>query len=102
MLKRVGESRKPCLTPTVVFDQSFTLYAAIKVDYDLDQVGINVVRPRSRPKGFVPYLKEVLLIFEVPLKRYPEVENLFCCATSCSKACLFFHDDCFCLKLQPV
>ena len=77
MLKRVGESRKPCLTPTVVFDESFTLYAAIKVDctgalvvevvYDLQQVGVNVAKLRSRPKGFVPYLKAVLLIFEVPL-----------------------------------
>ena len=76
MLKRVGESRKPCLTcltSTVAFDQSFTLYVATKVDgtgvlvvevlYDLDQVGVNYVKPCSRPKGLVPYLKEVLLIF---------------------------------------
>lgn len=110
MLKRVGESRKPCLTPTVVFDESFTLYAAIKVNctgalvvevlYDLHQVGVNVVKLCSRPNVFVPYLKAVLLIFEVPLTQYPEAENLFCCTTSCSKACQFFHADCFCLNFN--
>ena len=23
--------------------------------FDLDQVGVNVIKPRNRPKGFMPY-----------------------------------------------
>ena len=52
MLKRVGESKHPSLTPTVVLNQSPT-YATIEIDCtrglvvevfnDLDQVGINVI-----------------------------------------------------------
>ena len=39
-------------------------YAAIKLYctnglgievFDLDQVGVNVIKPRNRPKGFMPY-----------------------------------------------
>ena len=39
-------------------------YAAIKIDctsgldvevFDLDQVGVNVIKPRNRPKVFMPY-----------------------------------------------
>ena len=52
MLKRVSESRQPCLTPTMVLNQSPIF--AIKVDctrgivvevlYDSNQVGVIVIR----------------------------------------------------------
>ena len=61
----------------------------VEVFNDLDQVGADVVKPHSRPKGFVPYsvkrlfkidkdVVEVLLMLEVPLAQYPEIEDLFC------------------------
>ena len=74
-------------------------YVTIKVDCtsglvvevfnDLDQVGVDVIKPHSRPKGFMPYsvkrlfkidkdVVEVLLMLEVPLAQYPEIEDLFC------------------------
>ena len=74
-------------------------YTTIKVDCtsglvlevfnELHKVGVNVIKPHSRPKGFMPYsvkrlfkinkdVVEVLLMLEVPLAQYPEVEDLFC------------------------
>ena len=63
MLKRVSESRQPCLTPTMVLNQSPIF--AIKVDctrgivvevlYDSNQVGVIVIKRNRRPKGFVAY-----------------------------------------------
>ena len=63
MLKRVSESRQPCLTPTMVLNQSPIF--AIKVDctrglvvevlYDSNQVGVIVMKRNRRPKGFVAY-----------------------------------------------
>ena len=73
-------------------------YVTVKVDYtsglvvevfnDLDQVGVNVLKPHSRPKGFMPYsvkrlfrinkdVVELLLMLEAPLAEYPETEDLF-------------------------
>ena len=43
---------------------------------------------------------EVLLVMEVLLAQYPKVEDLFCCAASCSEACLFLSDDLLRLRLQ--
>ena len=98
MLKRVGESKHPCLTPTVVLNQSPT-YATIKIDCtsglyvevfnDLDQVGINVIKHNSGPKGLTPYSVrclfkinkdaiKVFLMLEVPVTQYPKIEDLFC------------------------
>ena len=59
----------------------------VKVFNDLDQVGVDVIKPRSSPKGVTPYsvkrlfkinkdVVEVLLMFEVPLTQYPEIEDL--------------------------
>ena len=63
MLKRVSESRQPCLTPTMVLNQSPIF--AIKVDcthglvvevlYDSNQVGVIVIKRNRRSKGFVAY-----------------------------------------------
>ena len=74
-------------------------YVTIKVDCtsglvvevfnDLDQVSVDAIKPHSRPKGFLPYsvkrlfkidkdVVEVLLMLEVPLAQYPEIEDLFC------------------------
>ena len=63
MLKRVSESRQPCLTPTMVLNKSPIF--AIKVDctrgivvevlYDSNQVGVIVIKRNRRPKGFVAY-----------------------------------------------
>ena len=74
-------------------------YVTIKVDCssglvvevfnDLDQVSVDAIKPHSRPKGFMPCsvkrlfkidkdVVEVLLIMEVPLAQYPEIEDLFC------------------------
>ena len=73
-------------------------YVTIKVDCtsglvvevfnDLDQV-VNVTKPHCRLEGFMPYsvkrlfkinkdVVEVLLMLEVPLAQYPEIEDLFC------------------------
>ena len=110
MLKRVGESRHPFLTPTVVLNQSpmpslnHTSGLVVEVLGDLDQVGINVIKPYSRPKSFIPYsvkrlfkinkdVIEVLLMLEVLLTQYPRIEDMFCRTASRSEACLFFCDD---------
>ena len=74
-------------------------YVTIKVDCisglvvevfsDLDQVGVDVIKPHSRPKSFMPYsvkclfkinkdVVKVLFMLEVPLAQYPEIEDLFC------------------------
>ena len=61
----------------------------VEVFNDLDQVDIDVIKPHSRPKGFMPYsvkrlfkinkdVVELLLVLEVPLAQYPEIEDLFC------------------------
>ena len=121
MLKKVSESRQPCLTPTMVLNQSPIF--AIKVDctrglvvevlYDSDQVGVIVIKRNRRPKSFVAYsvkrlfkinkdLIEVLLMLEVLLTQYPKVEDLFCCTASCCEASVSFLGDCFCSRLYPV
>ena len=82
----------------MVLNQSPT-YATIKIDCtrghvvevfnDLDQVGINVIKPNSRPKGLMPYSVKclfkinkdaikVFLMLEVPVTQYPKIEDLFC------------------------
>ena len=96
-MKRFGESKHLCLTPTVVLNQSpvpplrYTALVAFVVDVfnELDQVGVNVIKPHSRPKGFMPYsvkrlfkinkdVIDVLLMLEVPPAQYPKIEDLFC------------------------
>ena len=47
-------------------------------------------------------MDEVLLVLKVPLTQYSQVEILFSCTASWSKACLFLSYDRFYLRLQPV
>ena len=116
VLKRFGEIKHPFLTPTVVLKQSPMpplRYTVVEVFNELDQVDVNVIKPHSRPKGFMPYsvkrlfkinkdVIEVLLMLEVPLAQYPKIEDLFCRTATWSETCLFFYDDWFCLNLQSV
>ena len=73
----------------------------------------NVMKPHSRPKGFMPYpvkrlfkinkgVIEDLLMLEVLLAQYPKIEDLLSRTATCLETCLFFCDDCFCLRLQPI
>ena len=97
-MKRFGQSKPLCLTTTVVLNKSpmlplrYTALVAFVVDVfnELDQVGVNVIKPHSRPKGFMLYsvkplfkinkdvIEAVLLMLEVPLAQYPKIEYLFC------------------------
>ena len=45
---------------------------------------------------------EVLLVLEVLLAQYPQVEDLLCCAASWSEASLFLGNDLFRLGFQSV
>ena len=64
MLKRVGESKHPCLTLTHCGSEPVS-YAAIKVNCtrglvveafnDLDQDGINFIKPHKKQKGFMSH-----------------------------------------------
>ena len=83
MLKRVGESRHPCRTLTVVWNQS---YAAVEEDYasglvievfdDSDKAGADVVLLHGCPQSYMPNpveglhevyedMGEVLLLLEI-------------------------------------
>ena len=68
MLKRVGESRHPCQTPTVVRNQSLmlplkrtALGLVIEVFDDLDKVGADVVLLHGCPQSCMPNPVEGLL-----------------------------------------
>ena len=66
MLKRVGESRHPCRTPTVVRNQSRMLplkRTVIEIFDDLDKVCADVVLLRGCPQSCMP--KPVEGLFEV-------------------------------------
>ena len=70
MLKKVGESRHPCLTPTGVRNQSHN-YAVVEEDGtsglvtevfdDWDKVGADVVHLHGCPQSCIPYPVEGLL-----------------------------------------
>ena len=97
MLKRVGENRHPCRTPTVVpnpslfvsTEQGCTLGLVIQTfNYSYD-VGVDVVLPHSCRSGFVPCpvkdwlevygdMVEILLLLQVFLAEDPEIEYVFC------------------------
>ena len=98
MLKRVGESRHPCQTPTVVRNQS-----AVRVDCtnglvtevfdNSDKVGGDVVLPRGCPQSCMSNpvegllevyedMVDVLPVLEIFLTEDSWVENLPCGAPS--------------------
>ena len=61
-MKRVGESKHPCLTPTVVLNQSGL---AVEAFYDFDQVGVDVVQLHGGPNGCMPFpVKHLLKIYK--------------------------------------
>ena len=117
MLKRVGESRHPCRTPTVVRNQSpvlpLTSGLVIEVFDDLDKVCADVVLLHGCPQSCMPNpvegllevyenRVEVLLALEIFLTKNAKVKDLLCGTPSCSEACLFFCDDLLRLRLQYV
>ena len=68
MLKRVGESRHPCRTPTLVRNQSpmlllkrTALVALLKVFDDLDKLSADVVLLHGCPQSCMPNPVEGLL-----------------------------------------
>ena len=84
MLKRVGESRHPCRTPTVVqnqspyaaFEEDDTSVLVIEVFDDLDKVCADVVLLHGCPQRYMPNpvedllevykdMAEVLLVLEI-------------------------------------
>ena len=122
ILKRVGE-RRTTLSDFDCGSELLVSYATFKVDCssglfveifnDFDQVGINFIKPHSRPKGFMPYpvkrlfkinkgVIEDLLMLEVLLAQYPKIEDLLSRTATCLETCLFFCDDWFCPTLQPI
>ena len=117
MLKRVGESKQPCLTPTVVLNQSLTavvMYSAgglvVETLCRSDQVGVDVIQPHGGPECCVPHpverfflihedMVQVLMVLQFVLTQDPKVEDLLRCAAPRSKATLFLGDDLFRLWL---
>ena len=55
MLKRVGESRHPCRTPTASFNEDCTSGLVIEVFDDSDKVGADVVLLNGCPQSSVLY-----------------------------------------------
>ena len=83
------------------------------VAYGSDQVVIDVIQPHGCPQSCMPnYVERVpevhedmlkaLLVLQVLLTEYCNIEALLSCAPSCSEACLFFFDDLLSLWLQSV
>ena len=79
----------------------------------VDKICIYIVQPHSWPKCCVSHpveclfeinedMIEVLLVLEVPLTKYPEVEDLFCSAASWAEACLFLGNDLLCFWFQTI
>ena len=101
MLKKVGESRQP---PVLPLKQTALMAFVIEILNRVDTVCIDIVQPHSCLKCCVLHpvpwhfevnedMIEVLLVLEVPLTKYPEVENLLCIAASWAEACLFLSND---------
>ncbi|GFO16308.1 hypothetical protein PoB_004281300 [Plakobranchus ocellatus] len=80
ILKRMGESKQPCLTPTAALELEVHCTGGLVVEtlYDLDQVGIDTIQIRNRSQCSVPNLDksfleiyedmvEVLLMLKAPL-----------------------------------
>ena len=83
MVKRVGESRYPCRTPTVVWNQSpklplkrAALVALSVVFDDLDKVGADVVLLCGCPQSCMPNPVEGLLeVYEDMVEGLPMLER---------------------------
>ena len=73
----------------------------VEAFYGSDQVVIDVIQPHGCPQSYMPNsiehhlevhkdMVKALLLLQVFLTEYSEIENLLSCAPSCSEACLFF------------
>ena len=96
MLKRVGESRHPWCTPTVVRNVVAMVDCAgrlvVEAFYSSDQVVIYVIQPHGRPQSCMPNsvkhlevhedMVKVLLVLQVFLTECSKIENLLSCAPS--------------------
>ena len=122
MLKKVGESRHPCRTPTVVLIYSPVLplsrtalwalsyrFSMARMMLALMLYFLIVAHKASCHYNPVKGLLEVcedmvenLLMLQVFLAEDPEIEYLFCGAPSGSETCLLFCNDLFCLWLESV
>ena len=121
MLKRVGDSRHPCRTPTVVLNHSpvlplnRTALWALSYRFPVARMMLAlmlyffIVAHKAScytlSKVFLAVYEdmvEILLMLQVFLAEDPEIEFLFCGAPSGSETCLLFSNDLFCLWLQSV
>ena len=131
MLMRMGESRHPCLTPTVVQNQPpmlplkrtapvalsqrclITLVRLALILHFSGKVGTDIVVLHCCPQICIPTpvkgllevsedMVKVLLVLEIFLTKCSRVEDLLCGAPSCSEFCLFFSTDPLLLRLQSV
>ena len=118
MLKRVGESIHPCMTPTVILNQSPGLPLngivlwALSYRFSMTCIILALMyNPLSCPSGFVPHpvkgllevyedMVKILLMLSVFLPEDPEIEYLFCGAPSRSESSLLFCNDLLSLWLE--
>ena len=109
MLKRVGESGHPCLTPNVVLPLNRTALWALSYRFSMTRMMLALMLYFLivAHKGFVAcpikgLLEEnegmgILLMLQVFLAEDSETEYLFCGAPSGSETSLLFCNDLSCL-----
>ena len=116
MLKRVGESRRPCRTPTVlnhspVLPLNRTELWALSSRFSMARMMLALMlyflmlSIRLRAKGLLEVYEdmvEILLMLQVFLAEDPEIGYLFCGAPSGSETCLLFCNYLFCLWPESV
>ena len=121
MLKRVGESRHPCRTPTVVLNHSLVLPLnrtalwALSYSFSMARMMLALMlyflivahkaSCHTLSKAFLKSYEdmvEILLMLQVFLAENPEIEYLFCDAPSGSETCLRFCNNLFSLWLESV
>ena len=80
---------------------------------DFDEVSIHLIFSHGGPQCAVPYsakrlfeasddMVQILLVLTMFFAQDYQIEDLFCCASSCHETSLFFCDDSLCLWFQPV
>ena len=121
MLKRVGDRRHPCLTPTIVLNHSpmlpFVWTALVALSYSCTMVrtrfalilhfrmGAHKAACHTLSKAFFEIdedMVQILLVLEVLFTQDSEVEDLFCGASSGSEPSLFFSNYFFSLGFKPI
>ena len=106
MLKRVGQSKHPCQTPTVVLNHSLVLplnrTALWALSYRFSMVCMMLAWMLYFLIVAYEDMVEFLLMLQVFLAEDPEIEYLFCGAPFGSETCLLFCNDLFCLWPESV